>query len=154
MMKTVWKQILHSLEKSLNPGLFTVWIKPLYGKVEGNKLILSAPNEFVANWVRDRLLQVIREAAASVMGVDPKIIINVEVRKNTKPATKKTSVQKTAVTSSSGQMGLPIVQGVKPLTAKSWRFSLMISWWDRPMNWPALPANPSERVHLIPIIFS
>lgn len=122
MMKTVWKQILHSLEKSLNPGLFTVWIKPLYGKVEGNKLILSAPNEFVANWVRDRLLQVIREAAASVMGVDPKIIINVEVRKNTKPATKKTSVQKTAVTSSSGQMGLPIVQGVKPLTAKSWRF--------------------------------
>lgn len=124
MMKTAWKQILHSLEKSLNPGLFSVWIKPLRGSVEGNKLVLSAPNDFVANWVRDRLLQVIREAAAEVLGGDPKIIIDTCADKSVKPAVVAPKEHKPVVPQAkTTQMGLPVVQGPKPMTAPNWRFS-------------------------------
>ncbi|WP_229597021.1 chromosomal replication initiator protein DnaA [Pseudodesulfovibrio sediminis] len=122
MIDTAWKQILHSLEKSLNPNLYTVWIKPLQGRVDGNKLMLIAPNEFVANWVRDRLLQVIREAAASVLGGEPRISINVS---NVKPAKRKPrSVQPKKVVQEAAprHIGLPLDQP-RPLVAPNWRFS-------------------------------
>jgi chromosomal replication initiator protein len=123
MMKTVWKQILHSLEKSLNPGLFTVWIKPLHGTVEGNRLILTAPNEFVANWVRDRLLQVIREAAAEVMGGDPKITIVASTEKVVKPTVTPNRKQFVDREVKSSHLGLPIVQAPRPIPVQNWRFS-------------------------------
>lgn len=123
MIDIAWKQILHSLEKSLNPGLYTVWIKPLGGRVDGNKLTLTAPNEFVANWIRDRLLQVIREAAAEVMGGEPRIAIKVEAKKAA-PAKPKAVLDKTAVRKKPAQhLGLPLDHGPKPIVAPSWRFS-------------------------------
>jgi len=122
MIDTAWKQILHSLEKSLNPGLFTVWIKPLGGRVDGNKLTVTAPNEFVANWVRDRLLQVIREAAAEVLGGEPRIAIEVNAGKPA--ATKKTIRKKTATDTKRAQrLGLPLDHAPRPLTAPNWRFN-------------------------------
>lgn len=123
MMKAAWKQILHSLEKSLNPGLYTVWIKPLNGKVEGNRLTLSAPNEFVANWVRDRLLQVIREAAAEVMGGDPRITINARVEKKAAPVARPIRTKPLNPAVKASHLGLPIVQTPKPIVFQNWRFS-------------------------------
>jgi chromosomal replication initiator protein len=123
MIDTAWKQILYSLEKSLNPGLFTVWIKPLGGRVDGNRLTLTAPNEFVANWVRDRLLQVIRESAAEVLGGEPRITINIGPRdpgaKAAAPVGKKLAVAAPAPR----HMGLPLGQTIKPVTVSNWRFS-------------------------------
>ncbi|MBG0790750.1 MAG: chromosomal replication initiator protein DnaA [Desulfovibrionaceae bacterium] len=122
MVDTAWKQILHSLEKSLNPGLFTVWIKPLGGRVEGGRLTLTAPNEFVANWIRDRLLQVIRESAAEVLGGEPRISIQVQPRK---PAPAEAAVRRKPVAqvTRSTHLGLPLEHGPKPITAPNWRFS-------------------------------
>jgi len=118
MMKAAWKQIRTSLEKSLNPGLFTVWIKPLDGVVEGGRLTLSAPNEFVANWVRERLLQVIREAAAEVMGTDPRITV---VAGKTAPATP--APAPAPGEAAPAQLGLPIAEAPKAVTVHNWRFS-------------------------------
>ncbi|WP_051053295.1 chromosomal replication initiator protein DnaA [Pseudodesulfovibrio piezophilus] len=123
MMKTAWKQILRSLEKSLNPGVYTVWIKPLRGTVEGNKLILTAPNDFVANWVRDRLLQVIREAATQVMGSEPKISISASTEKKTKPAMTTVRTKPLGKAPSATPLGLPIVNTPKPIPVQNWRFS-------------------------------
>lgn len=123
MMKTAWKQILLSLEKSLNPGVYTVWIKPLEGKVEGNRLTLSAPNDFVANWVRDRLLQVIREAAAQVMGSDPKITIMARVEKCSPPVVKPVRTKSLGEPVAPTHLGLPIVSLPKPIPVHNWRFS-------------------------------
>jgi len=123
MMKTAWKQILNSLEKSLNPGLFTVWIKPLHGKVDGNRLTLSAPNEFVASWVRDRLLQVIREAASEVMGGDPRITINARAEKSAKPVPKQVRTKPLNPEPRTSHLGLPIAQAPKPIAVQNWRFS-------------------------------
>lgn len=123
MIDTAWKQILFSLEKSLNPGLFTVWIKPLQGRVDGNRLTLTAPNEFVANWVRDRLLQVIRESAAEILGAEPRITITIAARKPDVKAAPAVG-RKTAVAERAPRhMGLPLGQTIRPVTVSNWRFS-------------------------------
>ncbi len=74
-MQHVWREISDILQNSINPGLFTVWIKPLEATVTSEGLTLAAPNDFVAVWVRDRLLESIQEAAAAVLGETPKIDI-------------------------------------------------------------------------------
>ena len=124
MVDTAWKQILHSLEKSLNPGLFTVWIKPLGGRVDGGKLTLTAPNEFVANWVRDRLLQVIRESAAEVLGGEPRITIKVEARKTVPTKTKPVGRKPEGKEKRAAHLGLPLDHAPKPITAPCWRVFL------------------------------
>ncbi len=124
MMTTAWKQILRSLEKSLNPGVYTVWIKPLSGKVDGNRLTLSAPNDFVANWVRDRLLQVIKEAAAQVMGSEPKVTIIAKVEKCATPVVKPIRTRSLGNEQAKPtHLGLPIVSTPKPIPMNNWRFS-------------------------------
>lgn len=74
-MDTRWQEISDILQNSINPGLFTVWIKPLKAEVSDKELTLIAPNEFVAVWVRDRLKNEIQEAAQTVLGVVPSITV-------------------------------------------------------------------------------
>ena len=74
----IWQRMQINLEKCLKPGLFQVWIKPLqatFADAKGQELILEAPNEFVASWVRERLMGHILEAAKEVLGAAPKISI-------------------------------------------------------------------------------
>ncbi|MEF2229944.1 MAG: chromosomal replication initiator protein DnaA [Pseudodesulfovibrio sp.] len=123
MMKTAWKQILSSLEKSLNPGLYQVWIKPLDGRVDGGRLTLTAPNDFVANWVRDRLLQVISEAASQVMGAEPRITVKASQEKKDKPAAAAAARPSAPRGEVAAQLGLPIVDPVRPIAVQNWRFS-------------------------------
>lgn len=75
-MNEIWGHIQKNLQKSLEPGLFKVWITPLTATVGEETLHLSAPNDFVANWVRDRLLTDIMQAASDVMGVSPHITVS------------------------------------------------------------------------------
>ncbi len=59
----------------MNPGLYQVWIKPLEAVITEGTLTLSAPNEFVASWVRERLTGQIAEAAAQAMGQMPTVAV-------------------------------------------------------------------------------
>lgn len=75
MTNTTWKHIQKILERSLNPGLYQVWIKPLTATTEEGGITLHAPNEFVAAWVRDRLAGAVIEAAAQVLGHTPRLTV-------------------------------------------------------------------------------
>ncbi|MDZ7759922.1 MAG: chromosomal replication initiator protein DnaA [Desulfovermiculus sp.] len=75
-MSNTWQQIQSNLEKSLKPGIFQVWIKPLQAEIQDSTLHLFAPNEFVASWVRDRLQDSIVQAAAHTLGFTPQLTIN------------------------------------------------------------------------------
>lgn len=68
MTNAIWKNTQKILERSLNPGLYQVWIKPLAAEGGEGGLSLTAPNEFVASWVRDRLMSQISEAASQAAG--------------------------------------------------------------------------------------
>ncbi len=122
MLKDSWNDILLALEKSLNPGLFKVWIKPLRAVVNGRSVTLHAPNEFVASWVRDRLAGAIEEAAAQVLGVQPKIeIVASEIEKE-----ESLEVAGKGIPSgeeSSRPLGLPIVHVPNGRRCAKWRFT-------------------------------
>lgn len=79
-MTAQWPGICENLKKSLDSGVFKVWIAPLEGSVEHNVVNLTAPSAFVANWVRDRLGDVLRQSAAPVLGLAASAIeLNVRV---------------------------------------------------------------------------
>ncbi|EPR42746.1 Chromosomal replication initiator protein dnaA [Desulfovibrio sp. X2] len=80
-MKHGWDHILNILEKRLNPGLFKVWIKPLSATFDDGSLTLIAPNDFVASWVRDRLLDTVAEAAEQVLGSVKSINVKAQAQK-------------------------------------------------------------------------
>ena len=67
LMETIWPKTKAVLEKTLTPGLYNLWIKPLAARARDGVLELTAPNAFVAAWVRERLSSQVAEAAAVVM---------------------------------------------------------------------------------------
>ncbi len=69
-MKT-WNQISKKLEKKLSQDEFNTWIRPLQGEFKENALEISAPNDFVLNYVSNNLKSHIYEFLASK---DTKII--------------------------------------------------------------------------------
>lgn len=113
MMTTACNQILLNLEKSLAPSIYELWVKPLSCEVKGKKLVLTAPNAFVSNWVQEKLMNDIQAAAVDVLGEDA--VVNVTIRKK----------ESAKVKPSAQQMGLPIVHvpESKPVPLHNWRFS-------------------------------
>jgi len=74
-METIWSQTKQLLEKTLSPGLYNLWIKPLAAQARDGVLELIAPNAFVASWVRERLTDPVAEAATVVMGTRPRVVV-------------------------------------------------------------------------------
>ncbi|WP_244147321.1 chromosomal replication initiator protein DnaA [Desulfonatronovibrio hydrogenovorans] len=76
-MMNAWERIRLILEKSLKPGLFQLWIKPLKGDFdsESSALKLEAPNEFIASWVREKLKDLILESCRDVLGTTPELTV-------------------------------------------------------------------------------
>ena len=50
-----WNQITKKLEKKLSQDEFNTWIRPLQGEFKENALEISAPNDFVLNYVSNNL---------------------------------------------------------------------------------------------------
>ncbi|WP_027723443.1 DnaA N-terminal domain-containing protein [Maridesulfovibrio zosterae] len=67
MNSNVWNSIKKKLRIRINPVLVRVWVDPLSAVYEGGVVQLTAPNEFVLNWVRDHLLDRIKDAAQEVL---------------------------------------------------------------------------------------
>lgn len=115
-MTKQWEQIKIILNERMRPGIFRVWIKPLQGEVQDGRLVLKAPNEFVASWVRERVTDQIRAAASSYLCFEPEVVVEAEKKspesKNNGPLIK---------SSSHAEMDLPL-QPSGPKTKKvSWR---------------------------------
>jgi len=57
MSKETWDLCLSFCEKELSKQQYTTWIKPLNGEINEKlkQLVISAPNQFVLQWVKERL---------------------------------------------------------------------------------------------------
>lgn len=57
---SLWEQCLSRLQSELSSSLFNIWIRPLRADIRrddfGVSLVLSAPNKFVADWIRQHHL--------------------------------------------------------------------------------------------------
>ena len=71
-MNNFWPTCLSRFEQELSAQQFNTWIKPLQTEMvqteEGKHAIrLLAPNKFVQQWVKDRLLNKIETIAAELL---------------------------------------------------------------------------------------
>ncbi|HSC80516.1 MAG TPA: chromosomal replication initiator protein DnaA [Chitinolyticbacter sp.] len=63
-----WSHCLSSLEERLGADQFRIWIKPLAAEVNADGLSLIVPNQIFLQFIRDRYLSLIEEAAGMFMG--------------------------------------------------------------------------------------
>ncbi|WP_148713608.1 chromosomal replication initiator protein DnaA [Chitinolyticbacter meiyuanensis] len=63
-----WSHCLSSLEERLGADQFRIWIKPLMAEVSADGLNLIVPNQIFLQFIRDRYLGLIEEAAGVFMG--------------------------------------------------------------------------------------
>ncbi|MFW5837726.1 MAG: chromosomal replication initiator protein DnaA [Desulfovibrionaceae bacterium] len=129
MKSDAWNSTLAILEKMLNPGLFQLWIKPLSAQADDDTLHLQAPNEFVASWVRDRLLEPITQAATQALGRPASITVTSKAGEQAKAAGGKVvmppppqAVLRNGASRAGEQLSLPL-GGQPPLRlTPRWRF--------------------------------
>ena len=78
MQDALWQQCLEQLRSELPSHQFNTWLKPLSVAAQADGLLLSAPNRFIANWVRDKYLERI-ETLADSYGIQGVVSIDVQV---------------------------------------------------------------------------
>ena len=61
-MKEAWNKITNALEKSISEEEFNTWIKPLSVEINNKTLAISAPNDFIINYVEENYLNVLDAA--------------------------------------------------------------------------------------------
>lgn len=113
-----WDRISHSLERTLSPGHFQLWIKPLQGCLENDTLVLRAPNDFVCTWVKERMLGRIRDAAADMLGFAPRVDLGSAQAGAPMLPVEPAAPQRRIVTQ---QMGLPMAHALPTQTVHNWR---------------------------------
>ncbi len=62
-MDDFWSHCLAHFERSLNPQQLNTWIRPLSIQESPGKVVLTAPNNFVAQWVRNKFLGEVQNLA-------------------------------------------------------------------------------------------
>ncbi|MCH5277976.1 MAG: chromosomal replication initiator protein DnaA [Desulfovibrionaceae bacterium] len=153
-MNATWSQILQQLRQSLPEGVVKVWLEPLSADVREAagqpaafadaawELVLTAPNDFAAAWVRDRLSQPILQAAAGLCGSAPVLTLlsaaprggdgasapdgnarAVLPRPLTLEELARSLPTKPAVLASRGQLALPLPHQPRPLALPGWKHS-------------------------------
>jgi chromosomal replication initiator protein len=58
-----WNTCLKHFERTLPQQQFRTWILPLQATAERDALVLTAPNRFVLQWVKDRFVPVVQDLA-------------------------------------------------------------------------------------------
>ena len=68
-MDNIWKNALDILEKEVNEQIFSAWFLPIKQLFADNQtLVLSVPNKFFENWVRDKYFSLINTAVNQTSG--------------------------------------------------------------------------------------
>lgn len=119
----LWQKLLTMLENRLEQGLYTLWIKPLDGSFDGSRLVLGAPNEFVAAWVRERLLDTIAEAAQELSGRRPEVSVVVKRPLAASAEAPAPAAERARPRLTSASLGLPLDYRPRPVADSRWRFS-------------------------------
>lgn len=62
----LWATLCTHLQQSITAQQFNTWLRPLRGELRGDELQLLAPNAFVLDWVRGRLLTQLQQTLADI----------------------------------------------------------------------------------------
>jgi len=72
-MDDFWSHCLAHFERSLNPQQLNTWIRPLKIQQSPGKVVVTAPNNFVAQWVRNKFLVEVQGLARDYFQVDTEV---------------------------------------------------------------------------------
>lgn len=103
MAEALWNRCLDYLQDELPSQQYNTWIRPLQVEVDGEGLLLRAPNRFVKDWVKDKYLHRIHEIICEINDgqlVEVAVAIGGKVKtasiaKPTMPARKPASINRT-----------------------------------------------------------
>lgn len=82
-MDSVWNHCLRHFEKTLPAQQFKTWIQPLHGYLDGEYVVISAPNRFVLEWVKDKFLSDIERLSTEYLLKPVEVVLNLN---NKRPA--------------------------------------------------------------------
>ncbi|MBI3147878.1 MAG: chromosomal replication initiator protein DnaA [Betaproteobacteria bacterium] len=112
-----WQHCLTLFEQELTPQQFNTWIRPLLLEGSSEGLRLLAPNRFHMQWIRDRFLQRIEEAARLSFGFPVPISLAVqEALEASAPPPKEPSVVAVARAPQTTSNGTALPTGQEPGT--------------------------------------
>ena len=139
-MDDFWSHCLAHFERSLNAQQLNTWIKPLAVEVVNGGVVVSAPNRFVAQWVRDKFLPQIDLLARAFFPQAPEVSLVIADQRPVaeKPAAAKTPSNKAATNPSTvveppaqeevRKPGKAVVKAEKPVVADESRLNPMFTF--------------------------
>lgn len=74
-MHEFWNHCLGHFQATLNPQQVNTWLKPLTMNEVDEEIQISAPNRFVAQWVKDKFLSEIEVLALSYFGAPKRLTV-------------------------------------------------------------------------------
>nr|WP_283103819.1 chromosomal replication initiator protein DnaA [Shewanella gelidii] len=78
---SLWQQCIGRLQDELSAQQFSMWIRPLQAEMDGDTLVLYAPNRFVLDWVKGKYINIINQFFTEQMGSDaPKLRFDIGSR--------------------------------------------------------------------------
>lgn len=87
-MPDFWSHCLAHFQTNLNAQQVNTWLKPLKVNVSDHEIRLTAPNQFVAQWVKDKFLNDVEKLASSYFPQSRQVLLIVE---NTKASAEKSA---------------------------------------------------------------
>jgi chromosomal replication initiator protein len=66
-MDSFWNHCLRHFEKSLPAQQYKTWIQPLHARLDQHTVVVSAPNRFVLEWVKDKFVSEIERLSSDYL---------------------------------------------------------------------------------------
>ncbi len=104
-----------------------MWIRPLQAEMDGDTLVLYAPNRFVLDWVRDKYLNIINQFFTEHLGNDaPKLRFDIGSRPSAKPQVQAPTATKASVSApkSAAGKGATFNTAAEPAVNHSYRSNI------------------------------
>ncbi|QYJ86207.1 chromosomal replication initiator protein DnaA [Shewanella mesophila] len=125
MAVSLWQQCIGRLQDELSAQQFSMWIRPLQAEMDGDTLVLYAPNRFVLDWVRDKYLNSINQFFTEQLGSNaPKLRFDIGSRPANKPATPAASVRMPAAPSANKSPSKPSFNTNEPSVSTNHRSNI------------------------------
>jgi len=74
-LNEVWSKVLQKLQKDIPKPSFETWLSKTTGEVQGDTVVVHAPDEFARDWIDARYKDLIRKAANEVKGKDVNVVV-------------------------------------------------------------------------------
>ena len=75
-MDSFWNHCLRHFEKALPAQQYKTWIQPLHARLDGENVVVSAPNRFVLEWVKDKFLAEIERLSSEYLRKPVDVVLN------------------------------------------------------------------------------